>query len=61
LQAIGFLNPILYKASAAENKEIFTDITSGKNGAYTATTGWDAVTGLGSMKGYAMFQFLLNR
>jgi kumamolisin len=49
---IGFINPLLYtKASNA-----FHDITSGNNdtvgrGNYTAGTGWDACTGLGSPDG----------
>lgn len=43
---LGFLNPILYK-----NAGSFNDITSGSNGAYSASVGWDAVTGLGSPKG----------
>jgi len=34
------------------------DITSGTNGAYHATTGWDACTGLGSPDGQAMLSVL---
>jgi kumamolisin len=43
---VGFINPLLYQnaASAAD----FSDITSGNNGAYSAGSGWDACTGLGS-------------
>ncbi len=55
--ALGFINPIIYKA--ANKKAIFTDITSGKNGAFKANVGWDAVTGWGSMKGETMFNFLV--
>lgn len=58
--AIGFLNPILYKASLNSKKAIFIDITSGKNGVYSATVGWDAVTGWGSMNGSPMFDFLVS-
>ena len=45
---VGFLNPQLYPllGSAA-----FRDITQGNNGAYKASTGWDACTGLGSPVG----------
>ncbi len=43
---LGFLNSSLYPNGAA-----FHDITSGNNGAYTATTGWDACTGLGTLDG----------
>jgi len=60
LNSIGFLNPILYKASSIEKRDIFTDITSGSNGAYSAGNGWDAVTGWGTMKGHAMYQFLIK-
>jgi len=45
---LGFLNPILYK-----NPQVLNDITSGSNpgcgtNGFPATTGWDAVTGLGT-------------
>ena len=45
-KAAGFLNPTLYANAAA-----FRDITSGDNGTYAATAGWDACTGLGSPDG----------
>ena len=45
-RSAGFLNPVLYANPAA-----FRDITSGNNGAYSATAGWDACTGLGSPVG----------
>jgi kumamolisin len=60
-KALGFINPILYPASKTIKGKIFTDITVGKNGAYTATTGWDAVTGWGSLKGAEMYNYLLSR
>ena len=52
---LGYLNPVLYRlpASAA----IFHDVRSGDNdiggrhGAYPAGAGWDACTGLGSIRG----------
>ncbi|MFY9949348.1 MAG: S53 family peptidase [Candidatus Sulfotelmatobacter sp.] len=45
----GFINPTLYQnAGSAQD---FNDITSGSNGAYSAGTGWDACSGLGSPRG----------
>jgi len=46
--SLGFLNPLFYK-----NAQAFTDITSGSNpgcgtNGFTATQGWDPVTGLGT-------------
>ena len=43
---VGLVNPKLYAASS-----IGHDITSGNNGAYEATPGWDACTGLGTPDG----------
>jgi kumamolisin len=43
---VGFVNPSLYRNSSGGQD--FNDITSGNNGAYSAGTGWDACTGLGS-------------
>jgi len=45
---IGFVNPLLYKANEAAD---FNEVTSGNNGAYSAHSGWNACTGLGSPKG----------
>jgi kumamolisin len=51
-QAVGFLNPILY-----QNYDLFAqvnalqDVTSGNNGGYFASQGWDACTGLGTPDG----------
>lgn len=42
----GFVNPKLYKAGNAGH-----DITSGNNGSFAASAGWDACTGLGSPDG----------
>jgi kumamolisin len=47
-QPVGFLNPVLYGATA---KGALHDITKGTNGAYKARSGWDACTGLGSPDG----------
>lgn len=49
----GFVNPVLYKAPAS-----FHDITQGNNGAFSATSGWDACTGLGSPIGSAIIKAL---
>ena len=43
----GFLQPQIYAAKA---KAGFRDITSGNNGSFSAGSGWDACTGLGSPK-----------
>jgi kumamolisin len=50
---VGFINPALYKSMAA-----LRDITSGNNGDFTASTGWDACTGLGSPNGSAVAKAL---
>jgi kumamolisin len=42
-RASGYLNPLLYAHPAA-----LRDITQGNNGAFEASAGWDACTGLGS-------------
>jgi kumamolisin len=44
----GFINPVLYTKLA---HGVLNDITSGNNGAYAATVGWDACTGLGTPDG----------
>jgi kumamolisin len=44
----GFINPVLYAKCAAG---VLNDITSGNNGAYEATRGWDPCTGLGTPDG----------
>ncbi len=50
-QPVGFVQPRLYQASSAAGLH---DITQGNNGAYTAGTGWDPCTGLGSPDGAAL-------
>ncbi len=52
---VGFLNPKLYPLG----ESVFRDVTNGNNddsglGYYTAGTGWDACTGLGSPNGAAL-------
>jgi kumamolisin len=48
-QPVGFLNPLIY--SQAVEQAGFHDITEGNNGAFSATVGWDACSGLGSPDG----------
>ena len=43
---VGFLNPLLYRDAGTARD--LNDITVGNNGAYSAGSGWDACTGLGS-------------
>ena len=50
-QSIGFLNPTIYSENVtAAFATGFHDITSGKAGSFSATTGYDLVTGWGSPK-----------
>lgn len=44
LASLGLLNPKIYPLLGTTN---FRDVTSGSNGSYTATAGYDRVTGLG--------------
>ncbi|HET6414616.1 MAG TPA: S53 family peptidase [Anaeromyxobacter sp.] len=46
---LGYLNPSAYRNGAA-----FRDVTSGNNGDFAASAGWDACTGLGSPDGTAL-------
>ena len=48
-KAAGFINPRLYR-----NPQALRDVTRGANGDFTAQTGWDACTGLGSPNGAAL-------
>jgi kumamolisin len=50
---LGLLQPKLYPLHA-----VLHDITSGSNGAYKATTGWDPCTGLGTPDGTALLAAL---
>ena len=52
---LGFINPLLYGISQSAG---FHDITSGNNGAFSATPGWDACTGLGSPDGAGLLDAL---
>ncbi len=57
--AIGFLNPIIYSLSSANRAKLFNDVTSGSNG-YKAGSGWDAVTGWGSMQADGLLTYLTS-
>lgn len=49
---LGFINPTLYTLYGGSSYDTdFHDITSGSNGTYTATVGYDLVTGIGSPNG----------
>jgi len=50
---VGFVNPTLFNLNQTS---CFRDITQGNNGAYSASPGWDAVTGLGSPMGTQLMQ-----
>jgi kumamolisin len=56
---VGFLNPLIY--SQAVEASGFRDITEGNNGAFTATGGWDACTGLGTPNGTRLLATLTSR
>ena len=53
----GFINPTIY---AAGGECAFHDITSGNNGAFQASPGWDACTGLGSPDAVSVIALLKN-
>jgi len=53
---VGFLNPLLYGSLAGTGS--FHDITSGRNGAYSAKQGWDACTGWGTPNGMKLLPAL---
>lgn len=52
---VGFLAPALYKVQTGQG---LRDIAIGNNGAFSASTGWDAVTGLGVPDLKALIQAL---
>lgn len=55
---LGFVNPALY---AIHRNTAFRDIVRGSNGAFTAGTGWDPCTGLGTPIGLRLLQTLASR
>ena len=54
-KSAGFINPVIYTSAF---KSAFNDITKGNNGGFTAKTGWDACTGLGSPNGTKLVALL---
>jgi kumamolisin len=54
----GFLNTILYTKLA---NGVLNDITEGNNGAYSASPGWDACTGVGTPDGRRLLQALTGK
>jgi pseudomonalisin len=57
---LAFPATALYKYGSANESTIFHDVTSGSNGAYSAGTGWDYVTGFGSLNVGAFATFVTN-
>jgi len=60
---IGFINPTLYAIGSAGGSNYaaaFHDITSGTSGSYSAVTGYDLVTGWGSMNGAGLINALVG-
>ncbi len=55
-KSVGYLNPALYQNG--ESGSAFHDITSGNNGDFKATKGWDPCTGWGSPNGTALLTAL---
>jgi parallel beta-helix repeat protein len=49
-RSLGFINPTMYSVlnNSTEYSKAFHDITIGNNDPYTATKGWDPLTGVGS-------------
>jgi subtilase family serine protease len=57
---LGFLNPALYAIGTGSGYDSdFHDITSGSNGAFSAVTGFDLVTGWGSPNGPSLIDALV--
>jgi subtilase family serine protease len=57
--AVGFINPIIYSIGLGTNYgNDFHDITSGNNGTYSTTVGYDLVTGWGSPNGVNLINLL---
>ena len=57
---LGLINPALYAAATANYSGNFHDITSGSNGGFSAGTGVDDVTGIGSPIGDTLANTLVN-
>jgi kumamolisin len=60
-QPIGYLNPILYQNYAQLSQaKALRDVTDGNNGGYSAGTGWDACSGLGTPDGTLLLNALTS-
>lgn len=58
-KSVGYLNPFLYQNyQQLAQSGALRDVTSGNNGAYSAASGWDACTGLGSPGGTQLLNAL---
>ncbi len=58
---VGLANPALYQIGAGSNRAAsFHDVTSGSNGNFSAGTGYDQVTGLGTPVGDGLANALLG-
>ena len=55
---VGYVNALLY---SAKTEATFHDITAGNNGSYSAGSGWDACTGLGTPNGAALLTTLAGK
>jgi subtilase family serine protease len=49
----GYVNPSIYAAFKAHGYTVFHDIKIGSNGGFSAHTGYDNTTGIGSIKGFS--------
>jgi len=57
---IGFINPTIYTQNVSGSYAAdFHDVTSGTSGSYSATTGYDLVTGWGSPNGVGLINALV--
>ncbi len=54
---LGYLNPAIYPVGS----KVCRDVTSGTNGAYKASAGWDPCTGLGSPNGSGLITSLCSK
>lgn len=58
---LGFINPLLYSIGVSSSYGAnLHDITSGSSGSYSAVTGYDLVTGWGSMRGASLINALVG-
>jgi kumamolisin len=58
-KSVGYLNPLLYQQVVQTGA--LRDVTSGNNGGYSAKSGWDACTGLGSPDGTKLLNALTGK